>query len=134
MPATSSVPPQLKVQVSEAGKPATRILFSGDIGPDHKMLQPDPEMPTGFDYVICELTDGGEDRFERSEEKRRDLMAEEVNAAAARKGALLIPSFAVERTQEVVTDLVWLMENGKVPSTTIFIDLPLANKASAIFK
>jgi metallo-beta-lactamase family protein len=98
------------------------------------MLEPDPEAPTGFDYVICESTYGGKDRFERSEEKRRELMASEVNAAAARKGALLIPSFAVERTQEVVTDLVWLMEQGSVPKTTIFIDSPLANKASAIFK
>jgi metallo-beta-lactamase family protein len=120
--------------VSQTGKPPTRILFSGDIGPDHKMLEPDPEAPTGFDYVICESTYGGKDRLARSEEKRRELMAEEVNAAAARKGALLIPSFAVERTQEVVTDLVWLMEQGKVPSATIFIDSPLANKASAIFK
>ena len=124
----------IEVEVAQAGKPPIRILFSGDIGPDHKMLQPDPEAPTGFDYVICESTYGGKDRFERSEEKRRELMAQEVNAAAARKGALLIPSFAVERTQEVVTDLVWLMEQGKVPSTTIFIDSPLANKASAIFK
>lgn len=124
----------IEVEVAQAGKPPLRILFSGDIGPDHKMLEPDPEAPTGFDYVICESTYGGKDRFERSEEKRRELMAQEVNAAAARKGALLIPSFAVERTQEVVTDLVWLMEQGKVPSTTIFIDSPLANKASAIFK
>jgi metallo-beta-lactamase family protein len=124
----------IEVEVSQAGKPPIRILFSGDIGPDHKMLQPDPEAPTGFDYIICESTYGGKDRFERSEEKRRELMAQEVNAAAARKGALLIPSFAVERTQEVVTDLVHLMEQGKVPKTTIFIDSPLANKASAIFK
>jgi metallo-beta-lactamase family protein len=124
----------IEVEVTQAGKPPTRILFSGDIGPDHKMLEPDPEAPTGFDYVICESTYGGKDRFERSEEKRRELMASEVNAAAARKGALLIPSFAVERTQEVVTDLVWLMEQGAVPKTTIFIDSPLANKASAIFK
>jgi metallo-beta-lactamase family protein len=124
----------IEVEVTEAGKPPTRILFSGDIGPAHKMLEPDPEAPTGFDYVICESTYGGKDRFERSEEKRRELLAQEVNAAAARKGALLIPSFAVERTQEVVTDLVHLMEQGTVPKTTIFIDSPLANKASAIFK
>jgi metallo-beta-lactamase family protein len=124
----------IEVEVTQAGKPPTRILFSGDIGPEHKMLEPDPEAPTGFDYVICESTYGGKDRFERSEEKRRELLAQEVNAAAARKGALLIPSFAVERTQEVVTDLVHLMEQGAVPKTTIFIDSPLANKASAIFK
>ncbi len=65
----------IEVEVSQAGKPPTRILFSGDIGPDHKMLEPDPEAPTGFDYVICESTYGGKDRFERSEEKRRELMA-----------------------------------------------------------
>jgi metallo-beta-lactamase family protein len=57
-----------------------------------------------------------------------------VNAAAARRGVLLIPSFAVERTQEVVTDLVTLMEQGLVPKTDIFIDSPLANKASVIFR
>ena len=124
----------IEVEVTQVGKPPTRILFSGDIGPNHKMLEPDPEAPTGFDYVICESTYGGKDRFERSEEKRRELLAQEVNTAAARKGALLIPSFAVERTQEVVTDLVHLMEQGTVPKTTIFIDSPLANKASAIFK
>ena len=115
MPAISWAPPRSKSRSSQAGKPPIRILFSGDIGPDYKMLQPDPEAPTGFDYVICESTYGGTDRFERSEEKRRELLANEINAAAARKGALLIPSFAVERTQEVVTDLVSLMEQGKVP-------------------
>ena len=124
----------IEVEVAQSGKPPIKILFSGDIGPDHKMLEPDPQAPTGFDYVICESTYGGKDRFERSEEKRRELMAAEVNAAAARKGALLIPSFAVERTQEVVTDLIYLMEHGKVPTATIFIDSPLANKASQIFK
>lgn len=124
----------IEVEVAQAGKPPIHILFSGDIGPAHKMLEPDPQAPAGFDFVICESTYGGKDRFERTEEKRRELMAAEVNAAAARKGALLIPSFAVERTQEVVTDLVYLMEQGIVPKTTIFIDSPLANKASAIFK
>ncbi len=124
----------IEIEVAQAGKPPLHILFSGDIGPDHKMLEPDPEAPAGFDFVICESTYGDTDRFERSEEKRRELMALEVNAAAARKGALLIPSFAVERTQEVVTDLVYLMDKGLVPKTTIFIDSPLANKASAIFK
>ncbi len=124
----------IEVEVAQAGKPSVRILFSGDIGPDHKMLEADPEAPTGYDFVVCESTYGGKDRFERSEEKRRELMASELNAAAARKGALLIPSFAVERTQEVVTDIVTLMEQGKAPKANLFIDSPLANKASTIFK
>ena len=123
----------IEVEVARAGQKPLRILFSGDIGPEYKMLQPDPEAPQGFDFVICESTYGGRDRFERSEEGRREILATEVNAAAARKGALLIPSFAVERTQEIVTDLVLLMEQGKIPQAQIFIDSPLASKATAIF-
>jgi metallo-beta-lactamase family protein len=123
----------IEVEVARAGKPPLRILFSGDIGPGNKMLQPDPEAPRNFDIVVCESTYGGRDRFERSEDGRRDILATEVNAAGARKGALLIPSFAVERTQEIVTDLVLLMEQAKIPETQIFIDSPLASKATAIF-
>ena len=123
----------IEVEVEQDGGKPLRILFSGDIGPDNKMLEHDPEAPNNFDFVLCESTYGGRDRFERSEEARREILAREVNEAAARKGALLIPSFAVERTQELVTDLVKLMDTGKVPKANIFIDSPLASKATAIF-
>ncbi len=123
----------IEVEVEQEGAKPLRLLFSGDIGPDNKMLHFDPEAPTGFDFVICESTYGGRDRFERSEEGRREILAGEVTAAAKKKGALLIPSFAVERTQELVTDLVKLMDEGKAPKATIFIDSPLASKATAIF-
>jgi metallo-beta-lactamase family protein len=123
----------IEVEVEQPGPAPLRILFSGDLGPDNKLLQPDPEAPTGVDYIICESTYGGTDRLERSQEARRKLLAEEVSAAAARGGALLIPSFAVERTQEVITDLIALMEMRAVPSASIFIDSPLAKRATAIF-
>ena len=123
----------IEVEVARDGSRPLRILFSGDIGPAHKMLQPDPTAPEGFDVVVCESTYGGRDRFERSEEGRREILAREVNDAAARKGALLIPSFAVERTQELVTDLVTIIEQGKVPPTKIYIDSPLAARATEIF-
>ncbi len=124
----------IEVEVDQAGKSPTRILFSGDIGPDNKMLEHDPEGPTNWDYVICESTYGGHDRFERSQDKRRELLADEVKAAAARGGALLIPSFAVERTQEVVTDLIYVMDHNMAPQAKVFIDSPLASKATEIFK
>ena len=123
----------VEVEVAQEGKKPIRLLFSGDIGPDNKMLHHDPEAPAGFDFVICESTYGGRDRFERSEEARRQILAAEVSDAAARKGALLIPSFAVERTQELVTDLVQLMDRGDIPHANIFIDSPLASKATQIF-
>jgi metallo-beta-lactamase family protein len=111
-----------------------RILFSGDIGPDSKLLEHDPEAPTNWDYVICESTYGGKDRFERAPGKRREILAEEVSAAAKRGGVMLIPSFAVERAQEVVTDLVYVMDHNMAPRANIFIDSPLASKATAIFR
>ncbi len=124
----------IEVEIEQSGGKPLRVLFSGDIGPDNKMLEHDPEGPTGWDYVICESTYGGKDRFERSPEKRREILAKELNDAAARGGALLIPSFAVERTQEVVTDIVTLMDTGKVPKASVFIDSPLANKATEVFR
>jgi metallo-beta-lactamase family protein len=116
------------------GKPPVRLLFSGDIGPDNKMLEKDPEAPVGWDFVICESTYGNKDRFERTPEKRREMLAEILREAHAKNGVLLIPSFAVERTQEVVTDLVLLMDQGLVPKASIFIDSPLANKATQVFR
>jgi metallo-beta-lactamase family protein len=124
----------IEVELERQGGKPVRILFSGDIGPDGKLLQHDPEAPKDWDYVICESTYGGKDRFERSLPARREILAKEVREAAGRGGVMLIPSFAVERTQEVVTDLVWLMENGKAPKANIFIDSPLASKATAIFR
>jgi metallo-beta-lactamase family protein len=116
------------------GDKTIRLLFSGDIGPDSKMLESDPEGPTTWDYVVCESTYGARDRFERSPEKRREMLAQELKDAANRGGVMLIPSFAVERTQEVVTDLVYVMQHKMAPECNIFIDSPLANKASNIFR
>ncbi|MBK1869068.1 MBL fold metallo-hydrolase [Taklimakanibacter albus] len=123
----------IEVEVERAGQKPLRILFSGDIGPDAKLFEPDPEAPTDFDYVVCESTYGGKDRFERSEEKRRELLGTELRAAASRQGAVLIPSFAVERTQEVLVDLIALMDKGVIPNAPVFIDSPLALKATNIF-
>lgn len=123
----------IEVEVERPGQKALRILFSGDIGPDAKLFEPDPEAPADFDYVICESTYGGKDRFERSEEKRREVLGTELRAAASRQGAVLIPSFAVERTQEVLVDLIALMDMGVIPRAPVFIDSPLALKATNIF-
>jgi metallo-beta-lactamase family protein len=124
----------IETEIEQSGKKPIRLLFSGDIGPDTKLLERDPEGPTNWDYVVCESTYGARDRMERSPEKRRELLAQEIKDAANRGGVMLIPSFAVERTQEVVTDLVYVMSNKMAPEANIFIDSPLASKATAIFR
>lgn len=116
------------------GERPVRILFSGDLGPDNKLLQPEPEAPTGWDHVVMESTYGDTDRQEVTEARRRAALRAEVRAAINPDGALLIPSFAVERTQELLADLVHLFETGELPPCPVIIDSPLANRASQIFR
>jgi metallo-beta-lactamase family protein len=116
------------------GEDRIRLLFSGDIGPDNKLLEPDPVAPAGFDYVVSESTYGDTDRLELSESRRRGALRAEVKGAWNDNGVLLIPSFAVERTQELLADLVYLMESGEIPPAPVIIDSPLAAKASQIFR
>lgn len=113
---------------------AVRLLFSGDVGPGQKLFQTEPEGPAGVDYLICESTYGDRDRPEVSRDQRRAMLAEEVGRAAASQGPLIIPSFAVERTQELLVDLFLLARSGSTPPGAIFVDSPLATRASAIFE
>lgn len=110
-----------------------RLLFSGDIGPRHKLLQFDADAPKDLDYVICESTYGGVDRNDVTDEDRRRQLKDEVTAAEHGNGALIVPSFAVERTQELLTDLIVLMNSGAINTCPIYIDSPLATRASEVF-
>ena len=125
---------ELAIAGEGAGTKPLRVLASGDIGPDAKLMEPDPEAPTGLDYVICESTYGNEDRPPVTRESRRQALAAEVCAAQAAGGALLIPAFAVERTQELIVDLVDLMERNDIPQAPIFLDSPLAIRATEVFR
>ena len=124
---------EMEIAHGGAEKPV-RLLFSGDVGPGHKLLQPDPTGPVDLDYVIMESTYGDTDRAGVTIEKRRKMLRDEVREAMRPSGILLIPSFAVERAQELLVDLHELMEAGELPNIPVFIDSPLATKASSIFK
>ena len=124
---------EIEFASAAAGGPL-RLLVSGDIGPDSKLLQPSPEAPTGFDYVISEATYGDTDRPPITPQARRQRLAAEVRDASNAGGALLIPAFAVERTQELLVDLLDLMEKKELPSAPIFLDSPLAIRATAVFR
>ena len=115
------------------GAAALRLLFSADIGPDYKLLHPDPDGPSGIDYLICESTYGDTDREDATAGRRRALLRDVVRDAIHPSGALLIPSFAVERAQELISDLTQLMEEGELPQIPIHVDSPLAAKATRIF-
>lgn len=123
------------IEVETAGADgATRILFSGDVGASNKLFENLPLAPSGVDYLICESTYGDREREEYALKDRRDRLREVVASSNSPGGVLLIPSFAVERTQEVLTDLVALMDEGEVPRCPIMIDSPLASRATEAFK
>lgn len=110
-----------------------RLLFSGDIGPDNKLFHADPDAPSDFDYVICESTYGGRVRKEITTEERKEILAREIKEAMNAGGALVIPSFAVERTQELLLDIADLLKTGEIPCPHVFLDSPLAIKITSVF-
>jgi metallo-beta-lactamase family protein len=116
----------------EAG--GTRVLCSGDIGPDNKAFHPDPEGPSGFDHVLCESTYGDRRREPVTIAARRHLLAAEIRTALDRGGNLIIPTFALERTQELLADIVALLHEGGIPRVPVFIDSPLASQATDVFR
>lgn len=125
---------ELAISESNAGDEEIKLLFSGDIGPDHKLFHPDPDGPVGLDYVVCEATYGGRNRADLPVAERRDCLASEVTQALNQDGVLLIPSFAVERTQELLADIAILINQGVLPQVPVFLDSPLAIRATEVFE
>ncbi len=111
-----------------------RLLFSGDVRPGSKLFESPPEAPSEIDYLICETTYGNREREEYALKDRRIRLQKLVAKANHPNGVLLVPSFAVEGTQEVLTDLLALMEAGTLQRCPIFIDSPLASRATGAFK
>lgn len=92
----------------------TRMLFSGDLGPEQKAFHLDPQGPLGIDHLFCESTYGDRERDAATIEQRRNFLEKEVKAALARGGNLIIPVFALERTQELLLDLARLINSGRL--------------------
>ncbi|MEQ9517988.1 MAG: MBL fold metallo-hydrolase [Parvibaculum sp.] len=129
----ASIEVEITSPKGKRGQATKRLLFSGDIGPDHKLFHPDPDAPNNWDFICCEGTYGGRTRTEATPDARRTALGREVNEALARGGNLLIPSFAVERTQELLLDLAHLFDDGTLPTVPVFLDSPLAIKATEVF-
>jgi metallo-beta-lactamase family protein len=109
----------------------TRLVFSGDIGRKGLPIIRDPRPPNGGDAVVMESTYG--DRDHAPAEDMRQQLGNIVRETAARGGRIIIPAFAVGRTQEIVYDLHALTLAQRIPNIPIYIDSPLAIDATAVF-
>lgn len=116
----------------EEGGTTRRLGFSGDVGRSGLAIIRDPQPLEQVDWVIMESTYG--DRDHESVDGAKDHLARVVRETAARGGRILVPAFAVGRTQELLYDLHELTHAGKVPRLPIFVDSPLAIEATAVFR
>ncbi|UIJ46335.1 MBL fold metallo-hydrolase [Sphingomonas cannabina] len=110
------------------------LLFSGDIGDGATKLADPPAPEGGWDHVVCEATYGDRDRVVPTEEARRERLAKSAEAALARGGNLVIPAFALQRTQLLIEDFVTLFDSGRLTPVPVFIDAPLADKVTRAYR
>jgi metallo-beta-lactamase family protein len=120
----------VQLEVEENGK-TRRLWFSGDIGRRNLPLIKDPVLPRDVDTLIMESTYG--DRVHGDPLEAYDQLREVLVRTIERKGRVIIPAFAVGRTQEIVYDIHQMMEREEIPSVPVFVDSPLAVEASQIF-
>lgn len=123
----------VEVEVANRAGPV-RILFSGDVGPGGKAFHDDAEAPVRPDWLVVETTYGDRARTDLGEAERQAALAAEVRAALQAGGPLLIPVFAVERTQELLYDLDRLFDRGALPPVDVFLDSPLADAVTGVFR
>ncbi len=115
-----------------SGGRTLRLGFTGDLGRPGSRLLRDPERTRDLDYLIIESTYG--DRVHDPLEKSEDDLARIVRETLARGGKVIIPAFAVERTQEIVYTLHRKTDAGFVPVVPTFVDSPLAIDATDVFR
>lgn len=108
-----------------------RVLFTGDMGRRKNVLLNPPEIPKAVDYLLMESTYGGRDHAPLQQAEQE--LARAVRSIVEEKGKMLIPSFALERTQEIVYLLQKLRRAGQIPDIPFYVDSPMASSLTEIF-
>lgn len=121
----------LDIEDQDDGK-KKRFLFSGDVGRGNNDILRDPVAAKDVDFVLMESTYGG--RAHELGTQADDKIAKVLLNALERKGKVIIPSFAVERTQQVLYVLHQLFEDGRIPEVPVYVDSPLAVNATEVFR
>lgn len=120
---------QLDCQEAER---TTRLVFSGDIGRKGLAILRDPTLLSTADYVIMESTYG--DRLHETPVEAQDRLASIIKQTFRRRGKVIVPAFAVGRTQELLYALYELTEAAEIPNLPVYIDSPLATNITEVFR
>ncbi|MBT6995598.1 MBL fold metallo-hydrolase [Candidatus Woesearchaeota archaeon] len=121
----------IEIFIKENGK-EKKLVFSGDLGQWDIPIVKDPTLISEADYVFIESTYG--DRIHKDKGKGEELLLKHIIDTYKRGGKLLIPSFAIERTQELLFALHKFAKTKKMPKEKVFLDSPLAIRATKVFE
>ena len=120
----------IELRVSD-GEEETTIVFSGDIGRSDTPILRDPTPISHADFVLVESTYGN--REHAPHERAMDELAEAINEVSTDRGVLLVPSFAIGRTQELIWVLDELVRSSRIPRLPLYLDSPMASRASEVY-
>lgn len=120
----------IEVQITEQGREPLKVVFSGDLGRYDEPILNDPAREADADYLLIESTYG--DRL-HDPTNPKDRLAEIINATAARGGKIIIPAFAVGRTQTLVYFLRELEDEGRIPVLPVAVDSPMGAEATRLY-
>lgn len=109
-----------------------RLVFTGDLGNAPTPLLRDPKPVPGANFMVMESVYG--DRNHENRDERRNILKETIKEIDRRKAVLMIPTFSLERTQEIVYEIERMMEEKEIPSVPVYIDSPLAIKITEVYK
>lgn len=109
-----------------------KFVFTGDLGNSPAPLLPDTEIVSDADYLVMESVYG--DRNHEGRNERVALLKNAILECFKREGTLLIPAFAMQRTQILIYEINKLVEKGEIPEIPVFLDSPLASKVTEIYK
>lgn len=121
----------IRVRATDGGGERT-IVFSGDLGRPNTPIVRDPTPIREGDYLLVESTYGG--RTHEPQEEAIRMLGEAVRTTSGSKGVLLMPSFAIGRTQEIVYELDRLLAAGTIPHLPLYLDSPMATGATDIYR
>lgn len=122
----------IEIELEEAGQ-KRKVIFSGDLGEDDHPIVHDPDRFKSADFLIVESTYGNRNRDKVGKEDRLARLAEVFQQAEKRGGKIIIPAFALERTQDLLHDILILKERGDISGIQVVVDSPLAKEITKVF-
>ncbi|MGP1445462.1 MAG: MBL fold metallo-hydrolase RNA specificity domain-containing protein [Treponema sp.] len=120
------------VTAKDSSGKTVKIAFTGDLGRKNKSIIRDPDIIPSVDYIVIESTYGN--RRHEDIHNALEILKKAVNEAVKTKGKIIIPAFAVERTQELIYYFHLLVDQKKIPQIPIYVDSPMAVNATTIYQ